>query len=220
MKKFLIVLAAGGAVSAFPAFAQDAATAFTGPYVQAGIGYDKARSGSDVDIDHARDTKQSIDGLYYGAGLGYDAAIGERLRVGAEAELADSTSKWRARGEPNAFNLGRVNAGRDIYVGGRLGYVMSPQTMLYVKGGYTNARFNTQATDGTTSLKDGIDADGYRIGGGVEYAVDSNVFTRLEYRYSGYKRGELDFGGNTPDSSRFDIDTDRHQVVASVGMRF
>jgi outer membrane immunogenic protein len=220
MKLIWTILAAGSALASVPASAQDAATSFTGPYVQGVIGYDKSRSGSDVDLDDLRDSKQSIDGLLYGVGAGFDAAAGERLRIGGEVEFTDSTAKWNRNQSGNTFNLGRVDAGRDLYAGARVGYVVSPTAMVYAKGGYTNARYNLRASDGTTTLRDHLDTDGYRLGGGVELAVNPNTFARLEYRYSNYKEGELDFDGDTPDSSRFDIDTDRHQVVASVGLRF
>lgn len=221
MHKFWIVLAAGSALATAPAaFAQDAAPAFSGPYVQATVGYDKSKSGSDADIDDLRDRKQSIDGLLYGGGIGYDFAAGDRLRIGAEAEITDSTAKWKARPDNTAFNLGRVSAGRDLYAGARVGYVTSPSTMVYVKGGYSNARYNVLGTDGTNSSKEHLDADGYRLGAGVEYAVNPSTFARLEYRYSNYSEGELDFPGTTPDTNRFNLDTDRHQVAASVGVRF
>ena len=40
-----------------------------------------------------------------------------------------------------------------------------------------------------------------------------------EYRYSNYGEGEVDYV-NGPDSGRFDLDTDRHQVVVGFGLRF
>ena len=220
MKNVLLILAIGGGTLSVPALAQDIERAFTGPYVQAEVGWDKSRSGSSVDIDDTRDTKQSIDGLLYGAGVGFDAALGSNLRVGAEAEISDSTAKWDRDPAANTFNLGRVSTGRDLYVGGKVGFVASPQTMLYVKGGYTNARFNVLGTDGTNSSREHFDADGWRLGAGAEYAFGSNTFAKLEHRYSNYNEGEVDFPGDTPDSNRFDIDTDRHQVVAAVGLRF
>jgi outer membrane immunogenic protein len=59
------------------------------------------------------------------------------------------------------------------------------------------------------------------VGAGVEQKLGTNAFAKVEYRYSNYSEGEIDF--ETPDvadTDRFDIDTDRHQVVASVGWRF
>jgi outer membrane immunogenic protein len=56
------------------------------------------------------------------------------------------------------------------------------------------------------------------VGGGIEYAFSPKTFGRIEYRYSNYGRANFNFDGNT--SQRFNIDTDRHQVVASYGLRF
>lgn len=223
MKKICVILAAGTALVAAPAFAQDASPAqnFDGLRVEGLVGYDHNRSGSTEDIDTSRDLKQSIDGVVYGIGLGYDVAAGTNLTVGAEAEITDSSAKWdNNNGVPNTFNLGRVEAGRDIYVGARVGYAVSPSTLVYAKGGYTNARYNLQGTDGTTNLRQRLDTDGWRVGAGAEQKLGENTFVKLEYRYSKLSEGEFDFNGDTPDSSRFNIDTDRHQVMAGVGVRF
>ena len=221
MKTTIALLAAASiAALATPAMAQDKAP-FSGFRVGVEAGYDHLRSGSSEDIDTTRDINQSIDGVNYAGVVGYDAAVGEKLRIGAEASYGDSTaSRDTDNSQPTVFNLGRVEAQREIYVGGRVGYVTSPDLMLYVKGGYTNQRFGYEGTDGTTSASQRLDTDGYRIGAGAEYAFSNNVYGGLEYRYSNYSEGELDFNGNTPDSSRFNIDTDRHQVVATVGVRF
>lgn len=220
MKKILAALAVGTALSATPALAQDARATFTGPRIEATVGWDKSRSGSSVDNDTTRDLDQSVDGLVYGGGIGFDAAVGDNFVVGAEAELTDSTAKAVNDGEPNTFNLGRVETGRDIYVGARAGFVVGENMLVYAKGGYTNARYNLVGTDGTVNLDQRLDTDGWRAGAGVEMALSKNAFVKAEYRYSKYSNAEFDFNGTTPDSSRFKIDTDRHQVVASVGLRF
>lgn len=221
MKTSVAILAAASiAALATPVAAQEKAP-FSGLRIGAEAGYDMLRSGSSEDVDNTRDLKQNIDGVSYAAVLGYDAAVGENLRIGAEASFGDSTAAWdNNNGQPNVFNLGRVEAQRDIYVGGRIGVVTSPDLMLYAKGGYTNQRFGIDGTNGTVSTTQRLDLDGWRAGVGAEYALSNNMYAGLEYRYSNYSRGELDFNGTTPDSSRFDIDTDRHQVVASVGVRF
>lgn len=220
MKKILAALAVGTALSATPALAQDARATFTGPRIEATVGWDKSRSGSSVDNDTTRDLDQSVDGLVYGGGIGFDAAVGDNFVVGAEAEMTDSTAKAVNDGVPNTFNLGRVETGRDIYVGARAGFVVGEKMLVYVKGGYTNARYNLVGTDGTVNLDQRLDTDGWRAGAGVEMALSKNAFVKAEYRYSKYSNAEFDFNGTTPDSSRFKIDTDRHQVVASVGLRF
>jgi outer membrane immunogenic protein len=223
MKKIVAILAAGTALAAAPAFAQDAtpAEAFSGFHAEALVGYDHIRTGSSEDIDTTRDIKQSIDGVEYGGAVGYDIPLGTNMIVGAEAEITDSSaSRDYNNDEPTVFNLGRVDAGRQYYFGGRLGYAMSPSTLVYVKGGYSNARFNLQGTDGTTNLRQRLDTDGWRAGAGVEQKVGSNAFVKVEYKYTNLGEAEFDFNGQTPDSSRFNIDTDRHSVMAGVGIRF
>ena len=219
MKKGLALIAATSltAVSA-PAFAQD--TEFSGPWVAGVAGYDINKAGSSQDDDVNEDRDESVEGLMYGAAAGYDIDLGTMV-VGAEAELTDSKADTDYEENFNTFGLGAVDAGRDIYAGVRAGYKVTPQTMVYAKGGYTNARFNYVGTDGETRYNRNLDLDGWRVGAGVEQKFGTNLFGKVEYRYSNYQEGEIDFEAeDIPDSDRFDIDTDRHQVVASVGMRF
>jgi outer membrane immunogenic protein len=105
-----------------------------------------------------------------------------------------------------------LKSGRDLYIGGRIGYPVAESFLLYAKGGYTNARVKAVLTDGRDKESDGINLDGYRIGAGVEY-TRSKRFLRLEYRYSDYGKVEIE-----------DIDTGisvrRHQVAVTAGLRF
>jgi len=216
--KIASLAAASLVAMATPAMAQTASEVpFTGVRVGGEVGFDHIRTGSSEDVDTTRDLKQSIDGVEYGAVVGYDFAAGDKLRVGAEASTAERDFN---NDNPTVFNLGSVQADRDIYVGGRVGYVMSPSTMVYVKGGYTNARYATVGSNGTVDLNQRLDTDGWRAGAGAELAVGRNAYIGAEYRYSKYSEAEVDFDGNTPDSSRFNLDTDRHQVVATAGLRF
>ena len=220
--KIASLVAASIAALATPAMAQSAGDApFTGARVGAEVGYDHIRSGSTEDLDDTRDLKQSVDGVTYGGLVGYDFAAGENLRLGAEASYSGSTAGRDYNNDnPTVFNLGNVKADRDIYVGGRVGFVTNPGTMVYVKGGYTNQRYSLTGTDGTTTLSGKLDTDGWRAGAGAEFAVGRNTYIGAEYRYSKYSKGEVDFEGTTPDGSRFNLDTDRHQVVATAGFRF
>ncbi len=223
MKKILFPLAIGSAALATPALAQDVAPVgpFDGFHVEALGGYDITRAGSSVDDDSSVPNDQSIDGFTYGVGAGYDFKVGDRLVVGPEAEVSWSTAKTEFDdGDFEGFGIGNVKTNRDLYVGARVGYIVSPKTMLYVKGGYTNAKFDVNNQyDGTMYGRD-IDADGWRIGAGVEQAITHNTFAKLEYRYSNYTRGEVDYTSDIPDSQRFDLDLDRHQIMAGVGVRF
>lgn len=223
MKKVFCMAASATIMAiATPALAQgeDSTSTFTGPRVEAILGYDITRAGSSVDDDANQDNDQSMEGLMYGVGVGYDIDLGG-LVIGAEGELTDSTAKTKYKdGDFEGFGFGNVKAGRDLYVGLRAGAKVTPRTLLYVKGGYTNARLNIRSNDGTTDFNEKFDLDGWRVGAGAELALSNNVYTKLEYRYSKYSKGEVDFGDTLPDSDRFDVDTDRHQVVAGVGLRF
>ena len=219
MKKLALILASGAALVAVPAFAQEVDSTFTGPRVEGIIGYDVSKAGSSVDNDTSKSDDESIDGLMYGIGAGFDFAMGGVV-LGIEGEYTDSTAKTGFyNGDFEGFGCGNVKAVRDLYVGGRVGFIAAPKTLVYAKAGYTNARYDVLASDGQTELKSNFDTDGYRLGAGVEQAINENTFAKLEYRYSKYSEGEIDVP-NGADSNRFDIDLDRHQVVASVGLRF
>ena len=219
MKKGLaLITAASVAAIATPAMAQDN-EAFTGPRVEALVGYDSSRPGSTVDIDNADDLDQSIDDVAYGVGVGYDIAMGGAV-VGLEGEWMESEAKTEFDTAGfTTFGVSNIETGRDLYVGARAGVLVTPKTLLYVKGGYTNARYNVLATDNATDLETNIDVDGWRGGAGAELAVSDNVFVKAEYRYSNYQEGEVQ-GPSGLESDRFDVDLDRHQVMAGVGVRF
>ena len=219
MRTLILGLAAAGtALSAAPAKAQDVNPAFTGFRVGALAGYDGIRPGSTQDTDLDGDD-QTVNGLLYGVDAGYDFALSNFV-VGVEGEYTGSTGKVEtARTDPNFFGFGSVSTGRDLYVGARAGLTVAPTTLAYVKGGYTNSRLNVLATDGTVDSRENFELNGYRLGAGVEQAIGSRAYAKLEYRYSNYNNADFQrVDGST--TSQFDIDTDRHQVVAGVGIRF
>ncbi len=229
MKKNIILILASASVAAIavPAAAQDNSP-FTGPRIEGTVGYDISKAGSDVDNDLNDEDDQSIDGLIYGVAAGYDFAVGDRVTLGLEAELTDSSASTEVNdGDLEDLGFGaNLETGRDIYLGARVGYVANNNLLLYAKGGYTNARYDLLADDGTTEIETDLDLDGWRAGAGVEYALSNNLFVRTEYRYSNYSEGEFDFEDNdffnddTGESGRFDADLDRHQVMVGVGVRF
>jgi outer membrane immunogenic protein len=217
-KLVLTALAAAGVTAvATPAFAQSANGPFDGFRVGAVAGWDGLRPGRGPGSSIS--DGNGADGFLYGADLGYDHQMG-KLVLGAEGEVDGSTAK--ATNDPtdvNALGYGRVKSGRDLYIGGRVGYTVAPTTMFYAKAGYTNARLDLTASDGTTRTGDHYNLDGYRLGVGVEQAIGTNAYAKLEYRYSNYGDARLEYPNGT-NTSNFDVDTDRHQVVAGVGFRF
>ena len=222
MKTTVAILAATSvAALSAPAMAQDATDgAFTGPRVEAIVGYDVSKAGSSIDDETNNDNDQSIEGINYGIGVGYDINAGG-IVLGLEGEYTDSSADVDYdQADPELFGLGDVNAGRDLYVGARVGVLAAPDLLVYAKGGYTNARYNLNGSFDGEEYRAKIDTDGFRVGAGVEYALNTNTFAKVEYRYSNYSSAELDFENDRTDVEIGEIDTDRHQVMVGFGYRF
>ncbi|UZK66298.1 outer membrane protein [Sphingomonas sp. M1-B02] len=152
------------------------------------------------------------DGFTYGASLGYDVASGP-VRFGPEVKVSDSTQK-HCRLHPVGGPTARIcqRSDRDLYVGLRLGYVASPQLLVFGLGGYTNARFSDRYRDLTVgpvrNLDVARDIGGFRLGGGAEYAVTSQIYLTGAYQYSGWKH------------KAWRRHVHQNQVLAGVGYRF
>jgi outer membrane immunogenic protein len=179
MKNVTIAAAIAACVLASPAMAQEKGD-FSGVKATAIAGYDN--------IDVGITGVDNVEGFLYGGTLGYDIQSGNVV-YGAELEATESTGKISTTG-------GRIEAGRDLYAGGRLGYVLGGSTLLYAKAGYTNARVSYPGIGGENG-------DGIRVGAGIEYKLSENMFARGEYRYSNYEQG-----------------VSRNQGLVSLGLKF
>jgi outer membrane immunogenic protein len=206
-------------VSAAPAFAQDRAP-FTGPRVEALVGYDMVRSGEEDDGTNTSENEgdESIDGLAYGVGVGFDFDLGGVV-LGIEGEYAESEGKQEFGETIDGTEfLGNIEIGRDLYVGGRIGAAVTPRTLIYAKAGYTNTSIESAFTSSSDSVDFDTSVDGYRLGAGVEQMLGTNLYLKAEYRYSNYNG--LAFDDDLFGDENVDIDLDRHQVVAGLGFRF
>jgi outer membrane immunogenic protein len=185
MMKYMIAPAlVAGAFSA-PAFAQDNPALFTGPRVEAVVGTD--------------------GDLTYGGLLGYDVQGGKAV-FGIEGEALLSNGRDCETLMSNIQDRLCVKAGRDLYVGGRIGFALGAGTLLYGKAGYTNLRLKETydpGTSGGTAFEASRNLDGIRVGGGIEQKIGRNAFLKGEYRYSNYERGSR-----------------KHDGVVGIGFRF
>ncbi len=230
MKILFALFSSGMAVIASsPAFAQDdaqvpatPADAFAGAHIEATFGWDHLASKSLKDIDATANVTGSADGVTFGGALGYDFAVTDTVTLGAEFGLYGSSTKWNNTENlvAGSFNTQTVKPGRDLYFATRLGYALSPKTQVFGKAGYTNTHFGVYGTDGNEVLYDGINADGFRLGAGVEHKLTKATYVKLEYDFSHYGSGQFNYAAATPDASNFDLHNDQHQVLASVGFRF
>lgn len=194
MRKFAFAALMLAGTIATPALAQDNPN-LGGFHVDGIVGYDR----SSIENEHA-------NGVTYGIGAGYDVRSGNAI-FGVEAEASDSTADRTVDGAIIATDTLRVRAGRDLYVGGRVGVGIGGNSLIYAKAGYTNARFRVDYQDGTPATAPDFvsrtNLDGIRAGVGAQIGVGSNAYLRTEYRYSNYQDG-----------------VDRHQVVGGFGVRF
>lgn len=105
--------------------------------------------------------------------------------------------------------LGNLNVNGDISldnqwtIGGRLGYLATPDTLWYGLVGYTQASVSDLTITATGpingSLSIGVpDFSGWTVGGGVETMFAPNWSLKAEYRYTSLSAESLDlpFGAN------------------------
>lgn len=193
MRKYLLAALLAGSFAA-PAMAQDNAP-FSGFRVEGIVGYDT------TDVED-----EGSSGVLYGAQVGYDFQSRGAV-FGIEAEASDSTVDECVSNVDIVGDTLCAQAGRDLYVGGRVGAALGDNVLVYGKAGYSNARINLDYEDGTAAtaadFEVGENLDGVRAGVGVEFALGPNSYAKTEYRYSNYEQG-----------------FDRHQVVAGFGFRF
>ena len=195
----MILAALAASALATPAFAQRQDAPFSGPRAEAVLG---------LDIVVDRDADEGYNGLLYGGAIGYDYQT-NGVVFGVEGEITGSTVKATATDVLVAGDTMRSTPGRDLYAGVRIGGLVTPNTLVYAKGGYTNARIDADYTAGSTTLSDSENLDGYRLGAGVEQRLTGNVYVKGEYRFSHYGSG-----------NDFDANVNRHQIVGGVGIRF
>lgn len=116
-------------------------------------------------------------------------------------------------------------------VGGRVGYLVLPQLLTYVSGGYTQTHWK-----GTTFFFPGIAAaafsapgftkGGWFIGTGDEYALTSflpGLFWKTEYRYSEFDRANVavsDFATGLPTGFSQTEKLREHSVRSELVYRF
>jgi Opacity protein and related surface antigens len=206
MKKILLSTLAAAATMAFvqPAMAQSTEGAETG----GGTGFRGVRVEGNFGGDRFQSEGNHDDNFGFGGTVGFDGTVGERIVIGAEG------SYWRSSGfGENCTGLADGNsichkAFEEWGAAVRAGYLVTPDLMLFGKAGYVNSEQRRRIDDpvGTQLVYDKYRADGYQVGGGVEYDVvkgSTPVYANLQYVYSNYH-------GNSA----------RQRVMAGVGVRF
>jgi outer membrane immunogenic protein len=195
----ILILAASAAIAS-PA----AAEPFEGPYagIQAGVSHSKIGP-IDTDIGTAN-INRSPDDATAGIFVGYNFKPAERIVLSAEGGFNLGFSDSVTRTGPGT--LASIDPQNSFDLGLRAGYLVTDNTLLYVRGSYENMRAAFRVTDAAGARYSKGSIDGYSIGGGIERALTDRISARLEYRYS-------DLGGS-------DAKFERHQALVGVAYHF
>ena len=120
----------------------------------------------------------------YGGDVGYDFDLGSAVLGGTVSYQASSN---------NALQ-------RELAAIARVGAKVDGHVLVYALGGYSNLSIKSGTPLGN------VHVDGYRLGGGAEFAVTKNVYLNLEERYSHY--------------TKFGVGAHGWQTALGLGFRF
>ncbi|MCE6076350.1 outer membrane protein [Agrobacterium vitis] len=143
---------------------------------------------------------EDADGGVFGGFAGYNYQFDNRVIVGIEGDLEYNWNEEQIFGA----DFGTDWAGS---VRGRVGYAFD-HALIYATAGWA-------ATRGYVDVpglgKEEATFNGYTVGAGLDYAFTSNIFGRVEYRYSDY--GDKDLQG-------INVDVDQQTVRIGLGIKF
>ena len=190
----LIASASVLALMALAAHAQD----FDGPYVGGEIGY--ATGEADLEWTPSGESFTLSDELDYdgwdiGLNAGWRRQFPNNFVLGVElggnySDVDGSTS--------NIFNTGldaSLEKDWEVFLSGKMGAIVQPNTLVYVIGGAQTADFDAQVTDGTDTWNSSDWEWGLHLGVGAEYLINTNLSVRGEYKYQMYDDMTVNAGG-------------------------
>lgn len=232
MSRFLLA-AAALLVGTASAKAEDAS--WTGPYIGAHIG---GAWGNASTSDHAKDWgndpkfigpfDQSPSGVLAGATAGYSVQL-SNIVLGVEGDLGylglDSSLDTPSSQSGNHQTI-TVDGGFYGDVTARAGFLATPSTLVYGKGGF--AFFNGEASQATTAkgyVSHGTSTfTGWVAGGGIEQRLTENLSVKVEYLHFdfGSQAGDQTSVSDAPIGHVYGNDThlDADTVKAGVNYRF
>ena len=208
-------LLAGAAAVALSVAATPMAQAqsnFDGPYVGLGAGYHHFDTGSMSVASHAgglsgfaTDPSVSTGSAFGDVFAGYGLTLGGPFYVGLEVDGsysgASKTFPFTVAGDPLPVSTVKLSARWGAGVGLRLGYLITPDLLGYIRGGGGWQDFRGSWTSINGDLAPNASssrfAEGVRAGGGFDFSLASwtgqPLFARVEYDHTWY--GDTHFGG-------------------------
>lgn len=190
---------------------------FSGARVEARVGYDRITVEQRSDDGNVRTSdKSSFDGVSYGGEVGYDLQVGVDTVLGLYAGYEDTSAKQC--GTISGVDRLCLRGGRNFTVGARGGYLVRRNALVYVKGGYSNAKLVVDYRDPSFPADNFRLSDtfgGFHAGAGAQIGIGRRFYGKVEYVYSDYT-GYKDVSGGVTSNT----DTSRNQVTAGLGVKF
>jgi len=213
---------------------------WTGCYINGGGGYGVSNT------DHWAETNPGlvpIDGRntsgargwlgIVGAGCDYEVPVGGlgNWVIGAFGDYSfmsihDPMQELAVQGDAKQTNAWAV--------GGRIGYVVTPNLLAYSNGGYTQSHFNQVNLQAfgigpVIGFNPAHTYNGWFVGGGTEYALNfswlpiTGLFWRNEYRFSSFNKTDLPFllaGTGAPTGLGVHMQPYEQEVLSELVWRF
>jgi outer membrane immunogenic protein len=192
------------------------AAGWTGCYVGGGGGY--ATTLTDTEIDYKGKAAIGVDSF----GAQGPAAFGivgcdvqmQRFVVGVFADythFSDVDFTVSAPAFTNA-NILETSLNNAWSAGGRVGYLVTPEALIYGLVAYTEADTDDISSPALKAKLSVPTLQGYVLGGGAEIALGKGFFARAEYTYSQYDEETLAISKN------LSVDLDTSAQVARFGL--
>ena len=158
------------------------AQSFDGPHVGVEAGWDLTdvrNPSTDLGTFSLHDDRQSFAGGIY---AGFDRRIASRIVLGGEAGIDIGAND--AIKASNLSQLVRMDPDWSLDVTARAGYLIEPNSLAYIRGGYENVRLESITATPSLRVSASDNRDGWLLGAGVERQLTSHASARLEFRYS------------------------------------
>ena len=86
----------------------------------------------------------------------------------------------------HVIDLQKAEKENEWSLGARAGLLVNPETLLYILAAYTQSDYKFSGEDRGEAVSKTVTFDGISVGGGIEFALMSNVFLGAEYTHTFY----------------------------------